>query len=425
MTDYTEAISHLSPVYTRYTEIIPERAEGCYVYGLDGKAYLDFTCGIGVTNTGHCHPQVVEAIRRQAGLLLHGQVNILVHKPLLELISELRTILPPAIDGFFFTNSGAEAVEGAVKLARVATHRPNVIVFQGSFHGRTVGTMSLTTSKTIYRAGYQPLMPGVFVAPFPYAFRYGWEPEQASRWCLDELELLLSSQTAPEETAALLVETVLGEGGYIIPPASFLSGLRQICDRHGILLILDEIQSGMGRTGRWFAFEHFGVLPDIMTVAKGLASGLPIAGVFSRLDLMQRWTAGSHGGTFGGNVVSAAAAVATIQAMREQGMLDNARQRGEQLTAGLRRLQEEAPVIADVRGLGLMVGSEFRTPDGTPDKATAKAIVHACQERGLLLLTCGPWDNTIRWIPPLIVSESQVSQALDIFTKSLEELQLR
>jgi len=300
MTDYTEALSHLSPVYTRYTEIIPERAEGCYVYGLDGKTYLDFTCGIGVTNTGHCHPRVVEAIRRQAGLLLHSQVNILVHKPLLELISELRTILPPAIDGFFFTNSGAEAVEGAVKLARVATHRPNVIVFQGSFHGRTVGTMSLTTSKTIYRAGYQPLMPGVFVAPFPYAFRYGWEPEQASRWCLDELELLLSSQTAPEETAALLVETVLGEGGYIVPPASFLHGLRQICDRHGILLILDEIQSGMGRTGRWFAFEHFGILPDIMTVAKGLASGLPIAGVFSRLDLMQRWTAGSHGGPLAG-----------------------------------------------------------------------------------------------------------------------------
>ncbi|OGO27554.1 MAG: 4-aminobutyrate aminotransferase [Chloroflexi bacterium RBG_16_54_18] len=424
MIDYTDALSHLSPVYARYTEIIPERAEGCYVYGLDGKSYLDFTCGIAVTNTGHCHPRVVEAIRRQAGLLIHSQVNILVHKPLLELISELVTILPPSIDGFFFTNSGAEAIEGAVKLARVATHRPNVIVFQGSFHGRTVGAMSLTTSKTIYRAGYQPLMPGVFVAPFPYAFRYGWEQEQASRWCLDELELLLSSQTAPEETAALLVETVLGEGGYVVPPASFLQGLRQICDRHGILLILDEIQSGMGRTGRWFAFEHFGILPDIMTVAKGLASGLPIAGVFSRLDLMQRWTAGSHGGTFGGNVVAACAAVATIQAMREQGMLENARQRGEQLTAGLSRLQEEVPAIGDVRGLGLMVGSEFRTADGAPDKAAAKAIVHACQERGLLLLTCGPWDNTIRWIPPLIVSESQVNQALDIFTKSLAEMKL-
>lgn len=424
MTDFSESLSHLSPVYTRYTHIIPERAEGCHVYGTDGRTYLDFTCGIGVTNTGHCHPLVVEAVRRQAGLLLHSQINILVHKPLLELIAELRTILPPELDGFFFTNSGAEAIEGAVKLARAATQRPNVVVFQGSFHGRTVGAMSLTTSKTIYRAGYQPLMPGVFVAPFPYAFRYGWEPEQASRWCLDELELLLASQTAPEETAALLVETVLGEGGYIVPPASFLRGLRKICDQHGILLILDEIQSGMGRTGRWFAFEHFGVLPDIMTVAKGLASGLPIAGVFSRMELMQRWAAGTHGGTFGGNVVAAAAAVATIQAMRQDGMLENARLRGEQLVAGLRRLQEEAPAIADVRGLGLMIGCELRSADGAPDKAAAKALVHACQERGLLLLTCGPWDNTIRWIPPLVVSESQVNQALDIFKQSLSEAEL-
>ena len=419
MVDYSEALSHLSPVYTRYTHIIPERAAGCYVYDQDGKPYLDFTCGIAVTNTGHCHPRVVEAIRAQAGLLLHGQVNILVHKPLLELIAELRLILPPSMDGFFFTNSGAEAVEGAVKLARMATGRPNVIVFQGSFHGRTVGAMSLTTSKTIYRAGYQPLMPGVFVAPFPYAYRYGWEPEHTSRWCLEELELLLASQTAPDETAALLVETVLGEGGYVVPPASFLQGLRKMCDRYGMLLILDEIQSGMGRTGRWFAFEHFGVLPDIMTVAKGLASGLPISGVFSRMELMQKWNMGSHGGTFGGNALSAAAAVATIRAMRDEGMLENARQRGEQLVAGLSHLQEEFPAIGDVRGLGLMVASEFRSAEGAPDKATAKAVVHACQERGLLLLTCGPWDNTLRWIPPLIVSESQVSQALDIFADSL------
>jgi 4-aminobutyrate aminotransferase len=425
MTDYTEALAHLSPVYTRYTQIIPERAAGCYVYDLQGKAYLDFTCGIAVTNTGHCHPRVVAAIQEQAGLLLHGQVNIIVHKPLLELIAELRKILPPSLDGFFFTNSGAEAVEGAVKLAKAATHRTNVIVFQGSFHGRTVGTMSLTTSKTIYRAGYQPLMPGVFVAPFPYAYRYGWEPEKTSRWCLDELEYLLLSQTAPEETAAILVETVLGEGGYIVPPASFLRGLRQICDRHGILLILDEIQSGMGRTGRWFAFEHFDVLPDIMTVAKGLASGLPIAGVFSRMELMQKWSTGTHGGTFGGNAVAAAAAVATIQAMGEEGMLENARLRGEQLVTGLRHLQEEAPAIGDVRGLGLMVASEFRSADGVPDKAAAKAVVQACQERGLLLLTCGPWDNTIRWIPPLIVSESQVSQALGIFTAALESAGLK
>lgn len=422
MTDYQEAVSHISPVWVRYTPIIAERGEGCYIFDQEGKSYLDFTCGIGVTNTGHCHPRVVEAIRKQAGLLLHGQVNIVYHKPLLELVSQLKTILPPEIDGYFFSNSGAEAIEGAMKLARQVTGRPNIIVFQGSFHGRTVGTMSLTTSKTIYRAGYQPLMPGVFVAPFPYAYRYGWDDEKTSQWCLEELEYLFTTQTAPHETAAMLIETVVGEGGYVVPPPSFLRGLRERCDQHGILLILDEIQSGFGRTGRWFAFEHFNVLPDIMTVAKGLASGLPLSGVFSRMELMEKWTPGSHGGTYGGNAVAAAAAAATIQSIREDNMLENARQRGLQLMSALRHLQEDYSAIGDVRGLGLMIGSEFRTPDRKPDKATAKAVIHACQERQLLLLTCGPWDNTVRWIPPLVVTESQINQAVGIFREALEEV---
>jgi 4-aminobutyrate aminotransferase len=422
MEDLKSALPHVSPVWTRYTPIIASKGEGTYLYDENGREYLDFTCGIGVTNTGHCHPKVVAAIREQAGLLLHGQVNIAYHRPLLKLINELRSILPQEIDGFFFSNSGAEAIEGALKLARAATGRPNVIVFQGSFHGRTVGTMSLTTSKTIYRSGYQPLMPGVFVAPFPYAYRYGWEEEQTSRWCLEELEYLLVSQTAPEETAAILVETVLGEGGYVPPPKSFLKGLREICDRYKILLILDEIQSGYGRTGRWFAFEHYHVVPDIMTVAKGLASGLPLSGVFSRKELMDRWKPGSHGGTYGGNVVAVSAAVATIQAMREDFMLENAQARGIQLMTGLRILQEEYPAIGDVRGLGLMIGTEFRTPDRQPDKTTAKELVHTCLDKGLLLLTCGPWDNTVRWIPPLVVTDSQVNQALDIFRQSLAEV---
>jgi 4-aminobutyrate aminotransferase len=279
--------------------------------------------------------------------------------------------------------------------------------------------MALTTSKTIYRAGYQPLMPGVFVAPYPYAYRYGWQEEQTSQWCLEELEFLLATQTAPQETAAILIEPVMGEGGYVVPPASFLHGLRELCDRHGILLILDEIQSGMGRTGRWFACEHFGLAPDIMTVAKGIASGLPIAGVISRMELMKRWPMGSHGGTFGGNAVAAAAGVATIRAMRDENLLGNARERGVQLITGLRHLQEEYPVIGDVRGLGLMVGVEFRTPERQPDKITAKAIIHTCQDEGLLLLSCGPWDNTIRLIPPLVVSSAQIDQALGIFSKAL------
>ena len=417
----TDTQKYISPVWIKYTPITASRGEGCYLYDQEGNAYLDFTSGIGVTNTGHCHPRVVAAIQKQAGLLLHGQVNIVRHEPLLELIEELRGILPLEINGFYFSNSGAEAVEGAMKLARQATGRTNVIVFQGSFHGRTVGTMSLTTSKTIYRAGYQPLMPGVFVAPYPYAYRYGWDEEQTSKWCLDELDYLFTTQTAPEETAALLVEPVLGEGGYVVPPASFLRGLRQVCDQHGILLIVDEIQSGFGRTGRWFGFDHFGILPDILTVAKGLASGMPLSGVFSRMEIMERWTPGSHGGTYGGNAVSAAAAVATIKAMREEGMLTNAKERGIQLMSGLRHLQEEHPSMGDVRGLGLMIGAEFRTHDHKPDKALAKAILHACQEEQLLLLTCGPWDNTIRWIPPLVANSSQIDQALNIFARALQK----
>lgn len=413
-------LPHLSPVWPHYTPILASRAEGSYVYDQSGNAFLDFTCGIGVTNTGHCHPKVVEAIRKQAELLIHGQINIIVHEPILELTAELKKIVPPAIDGFYFSNSGAEAIEGAIKLARRATGRTNVIAFQGSFHGRTVGTMSLTTSKTIYRAGYQPLMPGVYVAPYPYAYRYGWSEEQTSQWCLEELEFLLLSQTAPEETAAILIEPVLGEGGYVVPPADFMVGLRDICDKYDILMIADEVQSGFGRTGKWFAFENFNIEPDIIVVAKGIASGLPLSGIFSSLELMEKWEPGSHGGTYGGNAVACAAAAATIRVIEEEGLLDNTVDRGSQLLAGLGHLQEKYPGIGDVRGLGLMVGTEFRSPDRKPNKKAAKAVIKACLDEGLILLSCGTWDNTVRWIPPLNVDEGQITKGLEIFEKALE-----
>jgi 4-aminobutyrate aminotransferase len=420
MAQSTQRLPGLSPVWYRYSDIVVSRAQGSYIYSTDGRKYLDFTTGIGVTSTGHCHPKVVAAIQEQAAKLIHGQANIVMHQPMLELIEELRKIVHPSLDGFFFSNSGAEAVEGAIKLARAATGRPNIIVFQGSFHGRTVGTMSLTTSKTIYRAGYQPLMPGVFVSPYPYAFRYGWDAETTSQWCLEELEFLLLTQTAPNETAALLIEPVLGEGGYVVPPKSFLQSLRSIADKHGILLILDEIQTGFGRTARWFAAEHFDLVPDIVTVAKGLASGMPISGVISRMDLMEKWTPGSHGGTFGGNAISAAAGVATIRAIREENMLQNAEARGAQLMRGLGEIQKEFPSLVDLRGLGLMIGCEFRTIDGKPDKDLTKSIQKYAQEHGLLLLTCGPWDDTIRMIPPINVSEQEVDEALQIFGAALD-----
>jgi 4-aminobutyrate aminotransferase len=421
-TPLPDSSSHLSPVWTHYTPIVAECGRGSYLYDQTGQAFLDFTCGIGVTNTGHCHPRVVEAIRKQAGELIHGQANIVMHRPMLELVDELRQIVNPTLDAFFFSNSGAEAVEGAMKLARQATGRTNVVVFHGSFHGRTVGTMSLTTSKTIYRAGYQPLMPGVFVAPFPYSYRYGWDEQETSRWCLEELDYLFLTQTAPSETAAILIEPILGEGGYVPLPEGFLQGLRERCDQHGIMLVVDEIQSGFGRSGRWFGHEYYSVLPDIMTIAKGLGSGMPISGVIARMDLMQKWTPGSHGGTFGGNAVAAAAAVATIQAIRDEGMLTNAQERGQQLMEGLIQLQASTPLIGDVRGKGLMIGVEFSTPEGKPDKASAKAAVHACLDRRLVLLTCGPYDNVIRLIPPLTVSAEEIDLALGVLSEALSEL---
>ncbi len=417
----SEAISGISPVWSRVTNIIADRGEGSIIFGKDGKEYLDFTCGIGVTNTGHCHPRVVEAVKKQAGKLLHGQVNIVFHQPLIDLVNELQKINPFGLDGVFLKNSGSEAVEAAIKLARTATGRPNIIAFQGSFHGRTVGTMSLTTSKTIYRAGYQPLMPGVTVAPFPYAYRYGWDEKKTVAWCLSELEYLLLSQTAPHETAAMIVEPVLGEGGYVVPPKGFHKGLREICDRYGILLIIDEVQSGFGRTGKWFALEHFDdVTPDIIIVAKGLASGLPLSGVISRMEIMERWVPGSEGGTYNANALACAAALATIQVIRDENLNNNTLVRGQQLMAGLQELQKNYPVIGDVRGLGLMIGVEFTDSKGDPDAKTAKAVQAVCLDENLLLLTCGTYGNTIRFIPPLIVTEEQIASSLVHFEKALK-----
>lgn len=419
---YQDNSPYMASAWSRIFNFVADRAEGAYIYTDDGRKLLDFTCGIGVTNTGHCHPKVVEAIREQAGNFIHAQANIVIHKPMLQLIEELRKISPPSIDSFYFANSGAEALENAVKIAKVVTGRPNVIVFNGSFHGRTHATMSLTTSKTIYRAGFAPLMAGVYVAPFPYAYAMNMTEEQASQHCLEQLEYLLASQTAPKETAAILIESVLGEGGYVVPPTSFMKGLREICDKHGIMLIFDEVQSGFGRTGKWFALEHFDVVPDIITAAKGIASGMPLSGVFTRTDIMKKVDTGSIGGTYGGNAIACAAGVATIRAMRDEKMLENATEKGIQLMTGLRKLQEEYPQIGDVRGKGLMIGTEF-TANGNraKEKQMVKDVIHSVEEKGMLLLSCGTYDNTLRWIPPLNVTSEQVNNGLSIFGEALKE----
>jgi 4-aminobutyrate aminotransferase len=411
---------HMSPVWTRIFDLVVDHGEGVYLFDINGRRYLDFTSGIGVTNTGHAHPRVVKAVQEQAARLLHGQANIVIHEPMLRLIEQLLPVMPESLNSFFFTNSGAEAVEGAIKLARYVTKRPNIIVFQGSFHGRTNATMAATTSKTAFRAGYQPLASGMFVAPFPYTYRYGWDERTTLDFCLKELKLLLKTQTAPDETAAMLIEPVQGEGGYVVPPPGFISALREICDHYGMMLIVDEIQSGFGRTGKWFAFEHYGVVPDVIIMAKGLASGLPLAGLAARPEAMAKWATGSHGGTYGGNVVACAAGVASIKVLREEKLIENSAAMGQVLISGLRKLQEEYPEIGDVRGLGLMVGAEFTSPQGEPWTDRAKAILKTAMNNGLLLLTCGPWDNTVRWIPPLIVNEAQIKEAMSIFEKALQ-----
>jgi 4-aminobutyrate aminotransferase len=420
-------MEHLSPVWSRLTHLQPERGSGIYLYDNAGAQYIDFTSGIGVVNTGHCHPRVVKAIQAQAERLLFGQMNIVVNGPSAQLASALNEITPTSIDRFFFANSGAEATEGAVKLARHATGKTNIIVFQGSFHGRTAQTMAMTTSKTVYRHKYQPLPGGIFVAPFPYTYyyqsRYGWDEAQTITYCLDQLELLLKSQSSAEETAAVVLEPVLGEGGYIPAPVAFLRALRQFCTDHHILFVADEVQTGFGRTGRMFGFEHADIVPDIIIMAKGLGSGLPISGIAASHELMERWQTGTHGGTYGGgSAIASAAAVATLQVMIEEDLPANAQRVGDYLKSRLETVKDQCAVIGDVRGRGLMIGVEFADGNGHPDKASTKAVQAACLERNLLLLTCGSYENVIRWIPPLIVTEAQVDEAVAIFQAALNTL---
>jgi 4-aminobutyrate aminotransferase len=409
------AMAQLSPLLKQATPVLVDRGEGVYLYDVEGNRHLDFTAGIGVTSTGHCHPRVVEAARAQVGKLIHGQYTTVMHKPLLELTERLGNVLPSGLDSLFFANSGSEAVEAALRLARQATRRPNVIVFQGGFHGRTVAAASMTTSGTRFSAGFSPLMGGVHVAPFPYAFHYGWDEQTATKFALRELDYLFATVSAPNETAAFFIEPVLGEGGYVPANTEFMAGLRERADAHGILLVLDEIQTGFGRTGKFWGHDHFGVRPDVVLIAKGLASGFPLSGIAASGELMTKGWPGSQGGTYGGNAVSCAAAVATLDVIGDEGLVENAAVRGRQLLDGARLVGDKTPAIGDVRGLGLLVGSEFTKPDGEADTATAQAAQKAAAERGLLLLTCGAYMNVVRMIPPLIVDSQQVDEALRIW----------
>ncbi|MGX7723396.1 MULTISPECIES: aspartate aminotransferase family protein [Rhodococcus] len=412
-------MTRLSPRLLQATPVTVDHAEGCYIHGTDGRRYLDFTAGIGVTSTGHCHPHVVEAARRQIGSLIHGQYTTVMHRPLLELTERLGTVLPEGLDSLFFANSGSEAVEAALRLARQATGRPGIVVFHGGFHGRTVAAATMTTSGTRFSAGFSPLMGGVHVAPFPTAYRYGWSEEESTDFALQELDYLFATLVAPDEIAAFVVEPVLGEGGYVPGNTRFFQGLRQRADEHGILLVFDEIQTGFGRTGKFFGHQHFDVRPDIITIAKGLASGFPLSGIAASEELMERARPGSQGGTYGANAVSCAAAVATLDVIEKEGLVDNAAVRGRELLSGARENTTDA--IGDVRGLGLMVGLEFTT-DGAPDRERATAAQQLAAQKGLLLLTCGAHMNVVRMIPPLIVTAQQIEDALGIWSEVLAEV---
>lgn len=415
--------SHLSDVWFSVTNLRVASGSGCLVTTTDGEQYLDFSSGIAVTSTGHCHPRVVAAIAEQAGRFIHAQANVYRHDLLDPLADRLAEVTPDPIEVFFLANSGAEATEGGVKLARQATGRPNVIVFEGSFHGRTMLAMAMTTSKSGYRAGYQPLPAGVFVAPFPNPLRFGGDPDVATDHCLAGLRHLLTAQTAPAETAAIVLEPVLGEGGYYAAPARFLQGVQEICREHGILFVADEIQTGFGRTGRMFAVEHAGVSPDILLMAKGIGSGFPISAIGASADVMSRWPQGSHGGTYGGNPIGCAAALATIDVLTEPGFLANVEARGQQLRGGLEKAAAEDDGVSEVRGLGLMVAVELADPaTGRPDGARVGAILRHCLDEGhLILMGAGSYGNIIRFMPPLVVDETEVDRAVEAFAAALRE----
>ncbi|GAA2155921.1 aminotransferase class III-fold pyridoxal phosphate-dependent enzyme [Kitasatospora kazusensis] len=417
-------MTQLSPVLKQATPVVAVRGEGLHLFDADDRRYLDFTSGVGVTSTGHCHPRVVEAVQRQAARLVHGQYTTVLHEPLLTLTERLGEVLPEGLDSLFYVASGSEAVEAALRLARHATGRPNVIVFDGSFHGRTMGAAALTTAGTRFRAGIGPLIPGVVVAPFPAAFRLGTDlglsEEAAVEYALRGLDHVLATVSAPAETAAMFVEPVLGEGGYVPAPPGFLAGLRERADRHGILLVFDEVQSGFGRTGRFWAHQyHDGVVPDVLVTAKGLASGYPLSAIAAPTALMRKAWPGSQGGTYGGNAVACAAALATLDVIRDERLVENAAEQGRRLTDGLRKVAAGAPVVADVRGPGLMVGNEFCRPDGTPDPATAQRAQQAAAGLGLLLLTCGVHLNVVRMVPALVVTAEQIDEAVALWSKAV------
>jgi 4-aminobutyrate aminotransferase len=413
----------VSPSYTRCYPLVAARGEGAIVEDLDGNRFLDFNAGIAVVAAGHCHPRVVDAIQRQAAKLIHMSGTDFFYEGLVALAEKLAEIAPGSVPRrVSFCNSGTEAIEGAIKLARYATGRDKIIAFYGSFHGRTMGALSLTARKAVQRAGFGPMMPGVVHAPYPYAYRCPFGSLSADECvdaCIGFIEnTLLKTVAPPDEVAAIVVEPVQGEGGYVVPPRRFYDELARVAKQNGILLIFDEVQSGMGRTGKMWAAEHFGAVPDIIATAKGIASGLPLGATIARADLMT-WPPGAHASTFGGNPVACEAALATIALLQEE-LMENAARMGERIMDRLRGWPERFPRVGEVRGLGLMIGIELVRDQATREKAARLRdhVVSLAFERGLLVLGAG--ENTIRLCPPLVVSAEQCDFAVETLEECLK-----
>ena len=420
----------LSPVLKQATPVVVDHASGSWIHGTDGRDYLDFTTGIGVTSTGHCHPDVVEAAREQCGKIIHAQYTTVMHQPLLELTDRLGEHLPEGLDSVFYANSGSEAVEASIRLARMATGRPTIMSVQGGFHGRTVAAASLTTAGTKFSAGFSPLMGGVVTTPFPNALRYGWDLETAIDFALAEFDFLLASRVDPREVAGIIIEPVLGDGGYVRTPERFLQGLRERADRTGALLILDEVQAGVGRSGRFWGHQLAAdVTPDVLITAKGIASGFPISAIAAPESIMAKAWPGSQGGTYGGNAVAAAAGVATLGVIEREGLVANAETQGRRLLDGLRRELDGIDAICDIRGTGLMLGVEFGDPtapagsEGAAEAARlAAAVQKAAIDEDLLTLTCGPTGSVVRIIPALVVTSDEIDQGVERFARAVRRV---
>ena len=409
----------LSPVLGHYTWLPIERGEGSWLITDTGRRILDLTCGIAVTPVGHAHPRVVAALTAQAQRLSHICAGVALYEPNVALAEELVKVTPSGLDTVFFGNSGAEAIEGSLKLARQVTKKQAVIVFRGGFHGRSTGAMAVTTSKAAYRRGYGALLPDVYMAPFPYPLACPITPahdaEACAQHCLAELDVLLEHQLPPEHVAAILIEPVLGEGGYVAPPVSFLRALRELATRIGAMLVFDEVQTGFGRTGAWFAAQKVGITPDVLVLAKALGGGLPLGAIVAPREIHQKWLQGTHGSTFGGNPVSCASGLATLQVIRDEGLVARAERLGEQMVRELAPLLKDRHV-REIRRFGAMVAVEF------DDAKYSKAAIAGALERDVLLITCGFHDQAVRFIPPLNITDADLSVGVRALRAAVESV---